>query len=55
MMTRRQFYVALVVLFVGGLVGGLLSSWLLPGGVAWAQGEGVPKEARAGSHAHGVR
>ena len=42
MMTRRQFYVALVVLGVSGLVGGLLSSWLLPGRAAWAQEAGVP-------------
>jgi hypothetical protein len=37
-MSRRQYIVALAVLFVGGLLGGALSRWLLPGRVAWAQG-----------------
>lgn len=36
-MSRRQFYVALTVLAVSGLMGGLLSSRLLPGQAAWAQ------------------
>ena len=36
-MTRRQFFVALVVLFVGGVLGGTLSTRLMPGGAAWAQ------------------
>ena len=37
-MTRRQFFVALVVLFVGGVIGGAFNTWLMPGGPAWAQG-----------------
>ena len=39
-MTRRQFHVALAVLAVSGLPGGLLSNRLIPGGVAWAQAVG---------------
>lgn len=61
-MTRRQFFVALVVLFVGGVIGGAFNTWLMPGGPAWAQGNlpraedvppadpglaVVPKEVRA--------
>jgi hypothetical protein len=54
-MTRRQFFVALVVLFVGGVLGGALSTWLTPGGAAWAQNSlppaypmaAVPSEVRA--------
>jgi len=46
MMTRRQFYVALVVLAASGLVGGGLSNWLLPGRAAWAQEQGA-QEVRA--------
>ena len=45
-MTRRQYFGALIVLAVSGLTGGVLSTWLLPGQVAWAQ-EGTVKEVRA--------
>ena len=48
-MTRRQFFVALVVLFVGGVIGGAFNTWLMPGGPAWAQGSAATvKEVRAG-------
>jgi hypothetical protein len=47
-MTRRQFFVALVVLFVGGVIGSGLSAWLLPGRAAWAQRSAATvKEVRA--------
>jgi hypothetical protein len=47
-MTKRQFFVALVVLFVGGVIGGAFNAWLMPGGPAWAQGSAATvKEVRA--------
>lgn len=47
-MTRRQYFGALLVLSVSGLIGGALSVWLLPGRVAWAQ-EPAGRELRAES------
>ena len=47
-MTRRQYFGALLVLSVSGLIGGALSVWLLPGRVAWAQ-EPPGREIRAES------
>ena len=46
-MTRRQFYVALMVLAVSGMVGGALTTWLLPGQAVYAQAEGEAREVRA--------
>jgi hypothetical protein len=40
--TRTQFAVALVVLFAGGVVGGMVSDHLRGGTVAWAQEDGKP-------------
>lgn len=40
-MTRRQFYVALTVMAVSGMIGGALATWLLPGRAVYAQQDGV--------------
>jgi len=58
MMTSRQFYVALAVLAMSALAGGLLGDWLLPGRTAWAQAESRPLEpppTQAASAAKEVR
>ena len=36
-LSRWQFFTALAVLAVSGLLGGALATWLLPGRAAWAQ------------------
>lgn len=47
-MSRRQYIGALLVLAASGLLGGVLSMWLLPGQAAWAQEQAaVAKELRA--------
>jgi hypothetical protein len=46
-MSKRQFYVALIVLAVSGLMGGVLSTWLLPGRAAYAQEQAAAQEIRA--------
>lgn len=46
-MTRRQFYVAMVVLAVSGTVGGALLNWLLIGRIAYAQEGYSANEVRA--------
>lgn len=46
-MTRRQYFVALIVLAASGLAGGALSSWLMPGRAVWAQKQCAEKEVRA--------
>ena len=43
-MTRSQFAVALVVLFAGGVVGGVLSDRVQGGTVAWAQEDEQPTQ-----------
>lgn len=48
-MSKRQYYGALAVLAVSGLLGGALSNWLLCGGAAWAQDEGAAKQVRCES------
>ena len=62
-LNRRQFYVALAVLAVSGLLGGALATWLMPGRAAWAQeviqrGQPIGKRIRlvgypTGGNAHG--
>jgi hypothetical protein len=46
-MTRRQYVGALVVLAASGLLGGALSTWLLPGQAAWAQDSVVQEVVKA--------